>query len=246
MRKVNIDLSIVIPCYNEIEHINQSMKELIEFMDATKLNYELIFIDDGSIDGTAKEIDKLSEKYTCARLYKHPANIGRGSAVYDGIMRAKGNIVGFIDIDLDVSPVYILPCYFCIKGGYDVVTANRIYRINISNMHRWILSKGYNYLTRKLLDVPFTDTEAGFKFFNREKIIPILKEIKNVRWFWDTEVIVRSYLKNYKIKELPALYFRNEHKTSTVLVFRDSKDYFVNLIKFRKEVKRLKSATNEK
>ena len=197
MKNKNIDLIIVLPCYNEMQHISQSVEELVRILSATRINYELIFIDDCSTDNTARELAKYSKNYLNAKFFKHSLNLGRGATVSKGIIKANGNVVGFIDIDLEIPPAYILPCYLSIKQGYDLVIANRAYKIKISNMHRWILSKGYNYLVRKMLHVPFLDTEAGFKFFNKGKIMPILKEIKNARWFWDTEVVVHSYLKGY-------------------------------------------------
>ncbi|MBS3095302.1 glycosyltransferase [Candidatus Woesearchaeota archaeon] len=239
MDKKNIDISIVIACYNEMEHIVQSIAELTDFLDSTKLRYELIFVDDCSIDGTAQKIIDFSKKHKQAICYFHSRNVGRGGSVSEGLMKSNGRIVGFIDIDMEISPIYILPAYKCIEGGYDVVIAARRYNVETATFVRWILSRGYNYLARKLLKIPFADTEAGFKFFNSKKIIPILKETNDKKWFWDTEVLVRAYLAGYKIKELTALYVRNDKKTSTVRIFKDTKDYFISLIKFRREIKPL-------
>ena len=239
-KKKSIELSIVLACYNEEGHINKSVSELIEFLENTKLKYELILINDCSKDKTKQEIKKLVKKYHVIKWKNHEKNIGRGGTVAEGIMMSKGKIVGFIDIDLEISPEYILPAYIQIKKGYDIVTANRIYKFNTRKIMRWITTKGYNILVRNMLNVPFTDTEAGFKFFNKKKIIPILKEIKDKKWFWDTEIIVRSYYKGYKIKEIPTLFIRKSNKISTVNLFKDSLDYFKNLIIFRKEVKKIR------
>ena len=146
MKKKTVDISIVIPCYNEIEHINSSFKELVEFLNATKLGYELIFIDDCSADGTQHAIERLCKDHSNMHCYKHSVNVGRGGTVSEGITKACGNVVGFIDIDLEVSPTYILPCYFAIKQGYDVAIANRRYNVEFGTIIRWILSRGYNYL----------------------------------------------------------------------------------------------------
>ena len=240
MERKNIDLSIVLACYNEMEHINKSLYKLVEYLDNTNISYELILIDDCSTDGTVQEIPKLAKKYPKIKWYLHKKNIGRGGTIAEGIKVAKGKMVGFIDIDLETPPWYILPVYIQIKNGYDIALAQRIYKFNIRKILRFITSRGYNILVRKLLEVPFLDTESGFKFFNKKKILPILEEIKDKRWFWDTEVIVRSYYKGYKIKEIPTLFKTDPNKTSTVNLFRDSIDYFKNLVKFRKEFKYFK------
>lgn len=239
-KEKSIELSIVIACYNEMEHINKSFLELVESLNKTKLNYELILIDDCSKDGTKQEIQKIAKKYSITKWKIHEKNVGRGGTVGEGIVMSSGKVVGYIDIDLEISPKYILPAYTQIQKGYDIVTAKRTYKFNIKKTMRWITTKGYNLLMKKMLNIQFTDTEAGFKFFKREKILPILKEIKDKRWFWDTEIIVRSYYKGYKIKEIPTLFIRKNDKTSTVNLFRDSLDYFKNLIKFRKEVKKFR------
>jgi len=232
-----IELSVIVPCYNEMQIINESIAELIDFLDNTKLKYELIMIDDFSTDGTRQEIPKLARRYPNIRWFFHEKNIGRGGTVTEGIKLAKGNVVGFIDIDLETPPWYILPAYIKVKKGYDIVTAHRIYKLNIKRLFRWITSRGYNFLLRILLKAPFLDTEAGFKFFNRKKILPILEEIEDKKWFWDTELIMRSYYRGYKIKEIPTLFIRKDNKTSTVKLVSDSLDYFRKLLKFRKDIK---------
>ncbi len=242
----NPDLTIVLACYNEMEHINKSLSELIDFLDCTKFKYEIIMIDDCSKDKTAEEIPKLAKKYPQIRFYLHKKNIGRGGTVSEGIKLARGKIVGFLDIDLETPQWYILPAYIYIKKGYDLVTAHRIYKLSIRTLIRAILSRGYNFLTRIMLKIPFQDTEAGFKFFNKEKILSVLEETKDKGWFWDTEIITRAYYKNYKIKMLPTLFIRKPYKTSTVKLFSDGVDYFKKLLKFRKEIKAIRRKRSQK
>lgn len=99
---------------------------------------------------------------------------------------------------------------------------------------------------KHLLKVNFHDTEVGFKFFNHQKILPILDEIEDSRWFWDTEIIVRSYYKWLKIKEYPALFLKSFEKKSTVKVFRDSWDCFRKLISFRKKLQKINVSPTER
>jgi len=237
----NPDLSVVIPCYNEMQILYQSIFLLTEFLDHTNLTYELILIDDFSIDGTRQEIPKIAEKYPQIRYYLHEKNLGRGGTVSEGIRLAKSDIVGYLDIDLEIPQWYILPAYLMLQKGADMVMANRIdYKLHLKIFMRWITSKGYNILTRRILGVTFTDTEAGFKFFKKEKILPVLDEIEDNGWFWDTEIVIRSFYKGLKIGDLPSLFIKNPEKTSTVNVFRDSVDYFKKLLKFRKKARILK------
>jgi len=235
-----IDLSVVVACYNEIEHIHESIPKLIEFLEEMKINYEIIMIDDCSNDGTRDYLPELSKKFPKIKLLMHEKNVGRGGTVTEGMKLSKGKFTGFLDIDLETPPWYILPAYHYLNKGYDVVNAHRIHKLDLRIIMRTILSRGYVFLVKSILGIPFEDTEAGFKFFNTKKIIPVLEEIRDKKWFFDTEVIVRSYYKNYKIKILPTLFLRRIDKTSTVKVFSDSLDYFKKILKFRKEAKKLR------
>jgi len=235
-----LDLSLIIPCYFEEEVLEKSVEELLLILDNTRFSYEVIFVDDGSKDETKKIIERiLAEDRGKHRLKKifHEKNVGRGGAVNTGIRNAKGEVVGFIDIDLEVHARYIPSAVIAIKNGADVVVAHRIYKFNLRSLGRHILSRGYAYLRKKLLKIPLNDTESGFKFFNREKILPIIKQTKNLRWFWDTEIMVRAHLAGLSIVELPCLFIRRFDKKSTVKPLKDSWDYFKNLIRFRRELR---------
>ncbi len=235
-----LDLSLVIPCYNEMPLIRQSLDSICEVLDNTRLNYELIFVDDQSTDSTADFLRDFTASHKNSRLICHPKNTGRGRAVTDGIKASRGRIVGFNDIDLSTSACYIPYLYLTAQRGYAVVTAWRIYKIKFSIINRWLLSRGYNILMRALLNINLNDTETGCKFFNREKILPVLEQVKDNHWFWDTEIMVRSSLNGLKIIEVPTLFMRQPGKKSTVKIFRDSLDYFISLLKFRGEVKSIR------
>ena len=88
-----------------------------------------------------------------------------------------------------------------------------------------------------MLKIPVKDTETGYKFFNRERILPILTKATDPGWFWDTEVMALSYHANLKIVELPCLFIRRSDKKSSVKIFRDSFEYFSKLVKFSHELK---------
>ena len=88
-----------------------------------------------------------------------------------------------------------------------------------------------------ILKLPVHDTEAGYKFFRRKKILPVLKQVKDKRWFWDTEIIALGYLNGLKIKEIKVLFKRRSDKTSTVNLFRDTLEYIWSLLVFRSQMR---------
>jgi len=235
------DVSIVIACYNEGPHLEQNVREIITTMQQTVYRFELILVDDCSTDNTREIIAAMCSDDTTGDLSAvyHERNTGRGKTVTDGIYHARGTVVGFLDIDLEVHARYI-PAMVgpILADAYDVVTAKRVYKIIFSpeNMLRHILSAGYIRLVRFVLGIPYRDTETGYKFFNRKKILPVLDKTENCSWFWDTEIMTLSYMHKLRVKETECLFVRNEKKTSTLRVFRDSVDYFVELLKFKKRL----------
>jgi glycosyltransferase involved in cell wall biosynthesis len=233
------DLSLVLACYNEELVIEDSVAEIIEVLDDTRYSYELIFVDDCSKDRTRELIDKLIERYPDKRMSRifHPENKGRGGAVSDGIRAAQGDVAGFIDVDLEVHARYIPSCVSAVQDGADIAVGRRVYKLNVRSLDRYVLSTGYVWLVRRLLGVDLDDTETGYKFFKRQRILPVLDEIDDQRWFWDTEVMVRSYYKDYRIEEIPCLFLRRFDKASTVSPLSDTLEYFRQLWRFRKTVK---------
>jgi glycosyltransferase involved in cell wall biosynthesis len=239
---VPLDLSLVLACYNEEAVFEESAHHIFEMLDNTRWTYEIIFVDDCSRDRTRELIDRLIAQDQAHRLRRifHARNIGRGGTVADGIRQACGEWVGYIDIDLEVHARYIPSCVSALRNGADVATAHRIYKFYWRGLIRWILSHGYMWLERILLGVPLKDTETGFKFFRRAAILSILDEVQDTRWFWDTEVMVRSYLRGYRIVEIPCLFQRRFDKRSTVNPIADTLDYFRKLWRFRQTVAKIR------
>lgn len=231
------DVSIIIACYNEENLLVDSVREIEKVMAQTKYSYELIFIDDCSKDKTRELILQLVKDNPRYTHVFHEKNVGRGGTVCEGVRMAQGKIVGFLDIDLEVHARYIPSMIGAIEqDGCDVSTAYRIYKVHIRAIPRHILSMGYRKLSRKYLGINLLDTETGFKFFDREKVLPVIDECKNKGWFWDTEVMILAQKHKLKIKEIPCLFIRRTDKISSVNVISDSIDYIVNLWKFRKQM----------
>lgn len=228
------DISLILPCFNEAEHFDQSLSRIIAALDQTDYTYEIIFVEDKSIDKTKSLIKKALSKYPRHNLAVifHERNFGRGRAVVDGFKKSQGKIIGYIDFDLEVGEWYLSKFIRTVEAGFDVVNAWRVYDFNIKSLMRWLASKGYVWLQKKLINLPFHDTEAGYKFFNRAKIIPLLKYCHNQGWFFDTEILALANKRNLKIQEIPVAFVRRSDKTSTVRLFRDSWHFLINLISY--------------
>ena len=234
------DLSLIIACYNEEAFLKESLHRVIEILDILKITYEIIFVEDKSVDRTKDVINEIIDEYRDLKTKAifHSKNEGRGKAVSDGFRAAAGDVVGYIDIDLEVSPDYIAKCFLETKNNCDVVVGYRIYKFFLSSWYRYILSTCYPKIVSFLYNAPIMDTESGYKFFKRDKLIPLLDEVTDNHWFWDTEVMIRAYYKGFKIAQVPVLFQRRFDKKSTVRLFRDTIYYLGKLVKLRKELKK--------
>jgi len=241
----DFDVSIVIACYNEATHLEQSVQELTKVMDWTRYRYEMIFVDDCSRDGTPDLILRIVRRHGDTHAFKtlfHAGNTGRGGAVMDGFRMAEGRVIGYLDIDLEVHARYIPVMVEAVLDGWDVATAFRVYKVGKGVLLRHVMSHAYRWISRAILRTRARDTETGFKFFNRERITPVLKETRHTGWFWDTEVMAISEVFGLRMIEIPCLFIRRRDKTSTLRVWRASLDYLGNLIRFRRQLRALRAS----
>jgi glycosyltransferase involved in cell wall biosynthesis len=238
---LDIDFTLVVACYNEEPILEASMAETFRVLDALKWRSEIVFVDDCSRDRTLEVIERIRavNPDRAIQVIAHPANVGRGGTVMDGIHAARGRFAGFIDIDLEVHARYLLPCLLALDAGADVATALRVYRFQWRSLDRYILSRGYRWLVSMVIPMPFHDTETGFKLFRRDRILPVLAQCADRGWFWDTEVMVRAHYAGLRVTELPALFLRRFDKQSSVRAVRDSLDYLKRLWAFRSVVRQL-------
>lgn len=232
-------LSVVLACYNEEEILAASFAEIHEVLEDFGRPYEVLFVDDLSRDRTREIIREIVAAHPTAaiRVILHDVNRGRGATVTDGFRTAQAPIVGYLDVDLEVHARYIPSLVRAIEKGADVATVRRIYAFQLRSLDRYFMSRGYSYLVRKLLGTPLHDTETGYKFFRRETLMPVLDQIRDPGWFWDTEFMVRAERRGLRVAEVPGAYVRRFDKTSTVRGLQDSARYFSKLLAFRRELR---------
>lgn len=232
----DLDLSVIIACYNEHDTLATSVDELVVVLAQSPLRYELVYVDDASRDDTTAIIGDCVSRYPSipAHVIKHPVNTGRGRAVTDGFRAAHGRIVGYLDIDLEVHARYIPSMVDAIdRLGYDVATGRRFYEISRSGIVRAASSLIYHGLVRATLGLPYRDTETGFKFFRRDALARVIDRPSHPGWFWDTEIMAYCLLEELRVTEIPCVFQRRSDKVSSVRLVPDTIDYLRSLVKFR-------------
>lgn len=232
-------VSIILPCYNEAGHLENSVKLLLKESEKFDFEFEFIFVEDKSLDNTRDILKRLDGKLMNSRFIYHDTNMGRGAAVKSGFAVAKGDMIGFIDIDLEVSPRYI-PQFVNALFDHDIAIANRKYYSDsvARALIRDTLSNIYHGLNRKILKHSYSDTEAGYKFFKREAVTDFFAAPSNDHWFWDTEFIMYCFNQKLTVLEIEVEFLRDNTKKSTVNVFFDSIHYLSELRKYKRRNKR--------
>ncbi len=233
------EVSLVVPCYLDAPHLRASAGEILSILEALEFSYEVIFVDDCSPDRCNAIIDAIIAEHPDKNIRKitHAHNTGRGGAVTSGFEASRGEVVGYIDVDLEVHARYIPAFVMAVKDGAPVVTAERIYKLSAGLLHRAALSRAYLKLVQQTLQLPLPDTEAGYKFFDRPSLMTYLPDVQDTGWFWDTEILARAAMRGLNITTIPTLFIRRRDKHSTVRVVRDSLDYFVKLMRFRRTLR---------
>lgn len=233
-----MNLTLVLPCYNESKHLVQSMDEIVRVLDQSRLSYEIILVEDKSTDDTRKILSDWCKDQSNVKVLLHEENKGHGEALRNGFAIAKGEVIGFIDIDLEVSAVYIPNLVNKILlDGFDIATGYRFYGflLNTNAIVRALLSLGYRLLFRFLMRINLKDTETGYKFFRKKIYLELQPEIKSRGWFWDTEFMVKAFMKGYRIAEIPVLFLRRKDKKTTIKVFSYTIRHFRELVNFSSE-----------
>lgn len=238
-------LSLVITTFRETDVLAGSLPRIAAALRALGRPSELVFVDDGSGDGTADWVEAQCPAYAdlAPRVLRHPLNRGRGAALRTGFEACRGAYCGYLDLDLEVDVAYVAPTLAYLDAGADVVIGVRTYVKGRKGFDmRTFLSVGYRHLSRTVLRHRLSDTETGFKFFRRAALLPLLPHIEEGGWFFDTEVMMVSWLAKRRIAELPVEFHRRNDKPSTVKVARDVRRYLVALARFVGRRRRLVAA----
>ncbi|USS40721.1 glycosyltransferase family 2 protein [Thermococcus aggregans] len=183
-------ISVVIPAYNEAKRIGKVLSKIPEFVD------EVIVVDDGSEDNTSEVA-----KNHGAEVIRLKENQGKGTAMREGIKKASGDIVVFIDADGQHNPEEIEKLVFPIlKGEADFVIGSRLIK---TQGKRPLIRKVSNFLSTSLikikLGIDVKDTQSGFRAIRRE----FLPEIESKRYEVETEVLIKAVKKGARVKEVP-------------------------------------------
>lgn len=224
-----MNLSVVIPVYNEVDNIT----EIIKRVQAQKLATEIIVVDDGSSDGT-RDILKGLDRKKKVRVILHERNQGKGAAVVTGIKASKGDILLIQDADLEYDPRDYPQILRPIEEGIaDVVYGSRF----LGGAHRvtmfWhmVANRMLTTMTNILYDTILTDMETGYKVFRRSVIEGMTIHAK--RFDFEPEFTAKILKRHHRIFEVPITFNPRDYSQGKKIKLKDAFEAVWTLLKYR-------------
>jgi len=207
MRNLKEKVSIIIPAYNESNRILRNLDEVVKTFNEFGCPWELIFIDDGSSDGTYEKVSEYARRHPQHIIVKKNSfNMGKGRAIKRAIHYISGEYVVFLDADMDLHPIQVQALFDIMRlDNADIVIGSKLHPNSIVNypFQRRVISLVYYYLIRILFHLPCHDTQTGLKLFKAKVLRDIFPRILVKQFAFDLEVLANACHLGYKIAEAP-------------------------------------------
>lgn len=198
------ELSLIMPAYNEEDNIGSVIERVDNVVRQMGLMYELIIVDDGSVDKTRIKVENYARNNGHVKVVGYENNLGKGYALKTGFSHAAGNLVIFMDSDSDIDPKQVGRYVKALKDADVVVASKRHPQSKVDTpLTRRILSHGFNVLVKLLVGLKLSDTQTGLKAVRRSALVKIFRKLTVKRYAFDVELLALANLLGLKIVELP-------------------------------------------
>jgi len=209
-------VSVVIPAKNEAESVSTLTKNISTVLKKMKVQYEIIFIDDGSTDDTLETLIALHKKDKHVKVIALRGNWGKSMALEAGFQYAKGDIIFTMDADLQDDPKEIPNFIKKLNQGYDLVSGWK--KVRHDPPSKVIPSRVLNFVIRKVTGVNVHDTNCGFKAYKREVVEAITLYGEQYRF-----IPILAAKQNYKVGEIEVHHHKRKFGKSKFGVGRNVK-----------------------
>lgn len=200
-------LSVVIPAFNESARIPATLTEVVACIREHGWDAEVIVVDDGSRDNTAQVVLDFAENAPEVRLMQNQVNRGKGYSVRSGVLAAFGEVVMFTDADLSAPMNEAERLFKAIADGADIAIGSRWLersrQTHRQPLYRQVLGRCFNAVTRAVMNLPFADTQCGFKAFTRQAAQTVFQLQTIERWGFDPEILFIALKRGYRVDEVP-------------------------------------------
>ena len=202
-----IDLSIIVPAYNEAERIGPTLAAIDEALAGSPISYQIIVVDDGSTDDTAEYVARIAEQRDTVNLLRTSPNRGKGHAVRVGMLAATGNVRLMSDADGSMPPSEIRKLYQPVAGGHTDIALGSRYAAGAkatSDQPLWrrLWSRTCNYFIQRTVVAGVADTQCGFKAFSAPAATALFSRATIDGWAFDLEILALASRIGFSMKEI--------------------------------------------
>ncbi|MBN2493949.1 MAG: glycosyltransferase family 2 protein [Deltaproteobacteria bacterium] len=229
-----VELSVVIPAYNEQQRIGQSLDRLRAYCDREHPQYEVLVVDDGSSDRTAELVAERCAGWPALELLRMERNRGKGAATRRGVLRTRGEWVLCSDADLSTPIEYLAPLLAAGEQNEVVIGSRAVAGAQITRrqpVYRVLMGRVFNWVVRALTAPGLQDTQCGFKLFRRDAARAIFSRTAIDGFAFDVEALFIAHRLGYRIAEVPVAWHNDER--SKVRLIRDPARMFLDVIAVR-------------
>ena len=209
-------LSIVMPAYNEGKKIYNNLLKTVEIVGGFHKNFEIVAVNDGSVDNTEKEIKRAEEADRHIIAVSYTPNGVKGKAIKEGVLKATGDYIAFLDSDLDLSPNHLdLFLSKMEETGAEAVIGSKLHKDSRVDYpkRRKVMSVGYYVILVILFHLPVKDTQTGVKLFRGDILKRIIPKVHSTGYAYDIEILANISRLGGKIEEMPiVLEFQRENR----------------------------------
>jgi dolichyl-phosphate beta-glucosyltransferase len=227
--------SIILPAFNESSRIGPSLEKVLAFVREQAWNAEIIVVNDGSRDDTAKIVRGFMLHAPELRLLENPGNRGKGYSVRNGMLNARGDILLFSDADLSSPIQESIKLIGAIEQGADVAFGSRWLLAGMQtrrqSLLRQFVGRAYNLLLRLMLGLPYKDTQCGFKACTRRAAEVIFTRQQIEGWGFDPELLFIARKFGLKMTEVAVEWANDDRSKVNPIV--DGVKMFGELLKIR-------------
>ncbi len=231
-----LEISIVIPAYNEETLIVNTLESLRSYMVTRAEPYEIIVVDDGSQDKTAASIQDWQEQTNAnLQLLINPKNMGKGFSIRRGVQASRGQYVIFIDADLPYELYAIDNFLSALKNGYDLAVGSRVLpgsEVRGVPLYRYMAGQVFSWMVQAMLFTGLPDTQCGFKSFRSVAAKEIFRRTSIDGFGFDVEMLFVARKLKFAIQPV-AVHMIEHRQRSRVRLFSDSLRMFSNLFTVR-------------
>jgi len=213
--------SIVIPAYNESARIEATLREVVSCIRSEGWNAEVIVVNDGSTDTTARQVLDFAISAPEVRLIENPGNHGKGYSVRNGLLQAQGDIVMFTDADLSAPIREATRLFDAIRHGADIAIGSRWVdrsrQIHRQPLYRQFFGRCFNLITRTIMGLRFHDTQCGFKAFTRQAAQTVFQLQTIEGWGFDPEILFIASKRHLRVEEVSVTWGHDERSRISYL-----------------------------